>query len=87
LIDEAADAIRSHAGSAAINGAVWLAAAMILQAALGIFTLLHQVPIDLALAHQAVAIVVLALAIFQLDRLATQPEPANRRLGQPVTSG
>ena len=41
-----------------------------LQAALGIQTLLHQVPMLLALAHQAVAIVVLTLAILQVERLA-----------------
>ena len=45
----------------------------VLQAALGILTLLHQVPIDLALAHQAVAIVVLALVILQVDLLVTRP--------------
>ncbi|MES2196475.1 MAG: COX15/CtaA family protein [Pseudomonadota bacterium] len=75
----AVDAIRARAGSAAISGAVWLAAAMILQAVLGILTLLHQVPIDLALAHQAVAMVVLTLAIFQVERLA-QPALAQARI-------
>jgi cytochrome c oxidase assembly protein subunit 15 len=70
-----------------VNGAVWLAAAMILQAVLGVFTLLHQVPIDLALAHQAVAMVVLTLAIFQVERLAVQPQPVPRKLGLPVISG
>ena len=69
----AVDAIRSRAGAPVVSGAVWLAAAMILQATLGILTLLHQVPIDLALAHQAVAMVVLTLAIFQVERLAAQP--------------
>jgi cytochrome c oxidase assembly protein subunit 15 len=39
---------------------------------LGILTLLNQVPIDLALAHQAVAIVVLTLAILQVERLAAR---------------
>ncbi len=80
----AIDAVRSRAGSAAVNGAVWLAAAMTLQATLGIFTLLHQVPIDLALAHQAVAIAVLTLAIFQAERLAAQPEPAQQKLVLPA---
>ena len=42
----------------------------LLQATLGILTLLNQVPIDLALAHQAVAIAVLTLATFQAERLA-----------------
>ena len=61
----AIDAIRSRAGTAAVNGALWLAAAITLQATLGILTLLNQVPIDLALAHQAVAIAVLTLAVFR----------------------
>ena len=85
----AVDAIRSHAGTAVVNGAAWLAAAMTLQAALGIFTLLYQVPIDLALAHQAVAMVVLTLAILQVERLAAQPLPAQPKLvlpaGQPLS--
>jgi cytochrome c oxidase assembly protein subunit 15 len=80
----AVDAVRSRAGPAAVNGAMLLAAAIMLQAALGIFTLLHQVPIVLALAHQAVAIVVLTLAILQAERLrARQPEQV-RQLGLPA---
>jgi cytochrome c oxidase assembly protein subunit 15 len=39
------------------------------QAAIGIVTLLQQVPIGTALLHQAGALVVLSLAIVQLDRL------------------
>ena len=66
----ALDAIGSRAGASAISGALWLLAAITLQAALGIVTLLNQVPIDLALAHQAVAIVVLTLAVLQVERLA-----------------
>jgi cytochrome c oxidase assembly protein subunit 15 len=66
----ALDAVRSRAGAAAVNGALWLAAVIALQASLGILTLLNQVPTFLALAHQAVAIAVLTLAIFQVDRLA-----------------
>jgi heme a synthase len=66
------DAVRSRAGAAAVNGALWLAAAITLQATLGILTLLNQVPIALALAHQAVAIAVLTLAIFQAERLAVR---------------
>jgi cytochrome c oxidase assembly protein subunit 15 len=65
----ALDAWRSRTGQAAA-GALWLFAAMTLQAALGILTLLHQVPIPLALAHQAVGIVVLTLAVIQVERLA-----------------
>ena len=71
----ALDAIRSRAGTSAVNGALWLLAVITLQATLGILTLLNQVPIDLALAHQAVAIAVLTFAVFQAERLsAPQPE-------------
>jgi cytochrome c oxidase assembly protein subunit 15 len=45
-------------------------AAITLQTVLGIATLLNQVPIDLALAHQAVAIAVLTFAVLQAERLA-----------------
>jgi len=47
----AVDAVRSRATIPVVNGAVALAAAVALQAALGILTLLQQVPIPLALAH------------------------------------
>ena len=79
------DAIRSRAGSAAVNGALWLVAAVTLQATLGILTLLNQVPIDLALTHQAVAIAVLTLAVFQAERLAgRQPARRPHQLGLPA---
>jgi cytochrome c oxidase assembly protein subunit 15 len=68
----ALDAVRSRAGAAAVNGALWLAAVMTVQVALGILTLLNQVPTSLALAHQAVAIAVLTLAILQAERLAAR---------------
>jgi heme a synthase len=81
----AADAIRSRADSAVIRGAVWLVAAITLQATLGILTLLNQVPIDLALTHQAVAIVVLTLAVVQAERLAArQPDAQPRELVLPL---
>src|SRR6202011_1423958 len=44
------DAVRSRAGTAAINGALWLAAAVTLQATLGILTLLNQAPLFLSFA-------------------------------------
>jgi heme a synthase len=82
----ALDVIRSRAGAAAVNGALWLAAAITLQVMLGILTLLNQVPMDLALAHQAVAIAVLTLAVCQVERLATrQTEPERQGLVLPVT--
>jgi len=80
------DAVRSRAGAAVVNGALGLAAVMTVQAILGILTLLHQVPISLALAHQAGAIVVLTLAIFQAERLAArQPEKQPKKLDLPAT--
>jgi cytochrome c oxidase assembly protein subunit 15 len=52
-----------------LASALALAAAVTLQAAVGIVTLLHQAPIDLALLHQAVAVVVLATAVVHAERL------------------
>jgi cytochrome c oxidase assembly protein subunit 15 len=66
----ALDAVRSRAGRSAVYGAVWLAGVITLQATLGILTLLHQVPMALALAHQAVALAVLTLAVLQTERLS-----------------
>ena len=72
------DAIVLRAGAAA-RGALWLAAAVTLQALLGILTLINQVPLALALSHQAVAILVLTLAVLQAERLAgRQTEVAPR---------
>jgi heme a synthase len=68
----AIDAVGSRAGAAAVNGALALAAAITVQAMLGILTLLYQVPISLALAHQATAILVLTLAVNQAERLAAR---------------
>jgi cytochrome c oxidase assembly protein subunit 15 len=79
------DAVRSRAGSAVVGGAWSLLAAITLQAGLGILALLNQVPIDLALTHQAVAIVVLTLAVFQAERLASRRvETGQQKLVLPV---
>jgi cytochrome c oxidase assembly protein subunit 15 len=57
-----------------------------LQATLGILILLNQVPMDLALAHQAVAIAVLSLAVFQAERLsARQSQSKQQKLVLPIT--
>jgi heme a synthase len=66
-IIHALDAARTARRAAA--HAVALACAVVLQAALGIVTLLAQVPIGLALAHQAGAIVVLAIAVVHAQAL------------------
>lgn len=81
----AADAVRSRAGTSIVNGALCLAGVVTLQVALGILTLLNQAPMALALAHQAVAIAVLTLAVIQVERLARRPEQARQRIVRPVT--
>jgi len=53
-----------------LRGAVMMAAAVTLQAALGIVTLLYEAPLALALAHQALAIVVFTLAVVHAERLS-----------------
>ncbi len=70
-IAHAVDAMRARAGGIA-NGAVWIVGAVMVQAALGILTLLHLVPISLALAHQGVAIVLLTLALHQAHRFSAR---------------
>jgi len=80
------DTLRSRAGAAVVGGACWLTAAVMLQVTLGILTLLNQVPVDLALAHQAAAIAVLTLAISQAERLAARRiEPMLQKRVVPVT--
>ena len=56
-----------HAGRA--GHSIVLAIAVTIQAALGVATLLYQVPILLALAHQGMAVVVLAIAVLHSERL------------------
>jgi heme a synthase len=81
----AIDTVRSRASGEIIAGAWWLVAAITLQATLGILTLLNQVPIDLALSHQAVAIVVLTLAVLQVERLLPRRHEVGRsKLAVPV---
>lgn len=62
------DAIASRA-SRVIGGAGVLVVAILMQAGLGIATLLYEVPIVPALGHQALALVVLALAVLHVDRM------------------
>lgn len=82
----AIDAARSRARRPVIDGALWLLGIVTLQATLGILTLLNQAPMDLALTHQAVAIIVLTLAVSQVERLTRiRREPFVQGIGQPVT--
>ena len=82
----AVDAARSRADRAAIDGALWLLGVLALQATLGILTLLNQAPMDLALAHQAVAIIVLTFVVSHAERLTrSQREPIGQAIGGAVT--
>jgi cytochrome c oxidase assembly protein subunit 15 len=65
----ATDVARTLRGGAALTAALALASAVILQAALGIATLIHQAPLALALLHQAMAMVVLTIAVAHAERL------------------
>jgi cytochrome c oxidase assembly protein subunit 15 len=71
-----ADVIVQRLGGAALNGALALACAVTLQAGIGVATLLYQVPISLALLHQAMAIAVLAIAVVHAERFAPRRERA-----------
>ena len=63
-----------------VLGAIALAAAVTLQAALGVATLLMVVPLPLALTHQAVAMLVLTVAVLHVARAV----PRNAVSLQPV---
>jgi heme a synthase len=73
-IVQAIVALRAASGSPLASRAVVLAAAALLQLALGIATLLTLVPIELALPHQALALALFGLAIVHLR--ATELEQA-----------
>jgi cytochrome c oxidase assembly protein subunit 15 len=62
------------------SGAFRLAGAVTVQAALGIAALLYVVPLGLALTHQAMALLVLTLAVIHAERLAPRSQP----LAQPL---
>ena len=65
----AVDVMRTLRHGPAVTTAIWLAIAITLQAAIGIATLLHQVPISLALLHQGAAIVILTIAVVHAESL------------------
>jgi cytochrome c oxidase assembly protein subunit 15 len=66
------DVSRALRRGPAMTHALALTLLVTIQAALGILTVLYQVPIGLALAHQAGAILVLALAVVHAERLAVR---------------
>jgi cytochrome c oxidase assembly protein subunit 15 len=71
-----ADALLSAGARRGVRaGALVLAAAIVVQIAIGVMTLLARVPLDLAILHQGTALVVLALATLHAERL-TRPGTA-----------
>jgi cytochrome c oxidase assembly protein subunit 15 len=65
----AVDVAVARRDGGALNGALALAAALTIQAAIGILTVIHQAPLALALLHQAAAMVVLTIAVGHAGRL------------------
>jgi cytochrome c oxidase assembly protein subunit 15 len=82
----AADAARLQRSGAARTGALALAIAVTLQAMLGIVTLLHQAPLALALLHQAMAVVVLTVAVLHAERVTPRRKPAEAAVAAPAAS-
>ena len=66
LLDTARTAPRSTAHA----GALWVALAALVQAGIGMYTLIHAAPISLALLHQAMAIALLTTAVLHAQRLS-----------------
>ena len=77
------DVARTARGGAALTGALVLASVITLQAGIGIVTLLHVVPLSLALTHQAMAVVTLAVAVIHAERVSPRGMPA-AELARPV---
>jgi cytochrome c oxidase assembly protein subunit 15 len=78
------DALATLRRGAVVGHALGLALVVTLQVALGILTLLHLVPIGLALTHQAVAIVALTIAVVHAQRLAAPPRIVLRESSAPA---
>jgi cytochrome c oxidase assembly protein subunit 15 len=64
------DVMRTGRGAGAMTGAMALASAVTMQAALGVLTLLHASLLPLALAHQVMAVMVLAIAVLHAERMS-----------------
>lgn len=69
------DAARTATRAAAHAGALWVALAVLAQAGVGMYTLIHAAPISLALLHQAMAIVLLTIAVLHAQRLSGRSLP------------
>jgi len=73
VVLHASDVARARIGGTILAGAGLLAGAVTIQALLGILTLVYQTPIALALLHQAMALVVLTIAVLHASRLRAGP--------------
>jgi cytochrome c oxidase assembly protein subunit 15 len=64
----------------ALAGALALLAVLLAQAAIGILTLIEQVPMSLGILHQFMAVVVLTVAVVHAERLTSgAPASLHRR--------
>ena len=70
--------MRRKSDTAARRALNWLVVAVLAQAAIGIWTLLAQVPIHLGLIHQGGALVVLAFALAHLHYAFISPQVGAR---------
>lgn len=87
-IFHALDAWRQSEGMVK-RGALALAVAMTLQAVIGVATLLYQAPIGWALTHQAMAIVVLTVAVIHAVRITPERTTSStiEELQRPMSRG
>jgi len=78
----AVDTLRLPSGDRARFYALLLAAAVTFQVVVGILTLIYVVPLDLALTHQGIALLVLTIAVVHAERLRHRVE--HRPIGVPM---
>jgi cytochrome c oxidase assembly protein subunit 15 len=69
----------------ALNGALVVSAIVMLQAGLGVVTLLHKAPLSLALAHHAMAVVTLAAVVWHAERVSLRRSAATG-IAQPTVT-
>jgi cytochrome c oxidase assembly protein subunit 15 len=81
-----AHAIQARAGATVVRRAALILLATVLQAVLGILTLLNGVPIDLALAHQAGAVVVLTLVLMHAEAVSRSAATHEAAASAPIAA-
>lgn len=83
------DVTRTARRGQALVGALALFVGVTIQAGLGITTLLEVVPLPLAMLHQAMAMIVLTIAVVHAERMTRQPARAGFRAAivLPTSSG